>query len=96
MPEAAIGSLVFAGLLVAALAVYLITIFFILRRILSTLGVVFFAVRGIADRAESVTPMLNDVNTNLTPVADALEKLADKATAKPAAHEPPATARVVS
>ncbi len=90
MPAAAIGTLVFAGLLVAALAVYLITIIFILRRILDTLGLVCFGVRAIAHRAEPITPMLTDVNKDLIAVADALEKLADKAAAKAAAKEPPA------
>lgn len=89
MPAAAIGTLVFAGLLVAALAVYLITIIFILRRILDTLGLVTFGVRAIAHRAEPITPWLTDVNNDLTAVADALEKLADKA-AKAADKEPPA------
>ena len=90
MPVAAIGTLVFAGLLVAALAVYLITIIFLLHRILDRLGLVCFGVRAIAHRTEPITPMLTDVNTDLTAVADALEKLADKAAAKAAASEPPA------
>ena len=90
MPVAAIGTLVFAGLLIAALAVYLITIIFLLSRILNSLGLVCFGVRAIAYRAEPITPMLTDVNTNLTAVADALEKLADKAAAKAAASEAPA------
>lgn len=90
MPVAAIGTLVFAGLLIAALAVYLLTIIFLLRRILDRLGLICFGVRAIAHRAEPITPMLTDVNTDLTAVANALEKLADKATAKAAANEPPA------
>ncbi len=90
MPVAAIGTLVFAGLLIAALAVYLITIIFILRRILDRLGLVSFGVQAIAHRAEPITPMLTDVNTDLIAVANALEELADKAAAKAAANEPPA------
>ena len=91
MPAAAIGTLVFTGLLVAALAIYLITIFFILRRILNTLGLVCFGVRAIAHRAEPLTPMLSDVNRNLTPVADALENVANKATTRTTVEpQPPA------
>ncbi len=75
MPVVAIVSLVLVGLLVVALAAYLIWVVFILRHAVDTLGKVTFGVRAIAHRTESVGPVLADVNANLTAVAEALESL---------------------
>jgi hypothetical protein len=81
MPAAAVVTLVLTGLLVAALAFYLIWVVVILRGLTDTLGKVTFGVRAIAHRTEPITPIVTDVNANLTAVADALEALVAKATA---------------
>lgn len=75
MSIAAIVSLVLVGLLVAALAFYLIWVVVILRRAVDTLGKVTFGVRAIAHRTEPLGELLGDVNANLTAVAGALEQL---------------------
>ncbi|CAN5550104.1 hypothetical protein BH23ACT7_BH23ACT7_03490 [soil metagenome] len=81
MPAAAVVTLVLTGLLVAALAFYLIWVVVILQGLTDTLGKVTFGVRAIAHRTEPITPIVSDVNANLTAVADALEALVAKATA---------------
>ncbi|MBA2575205.1 MAG: hypothetical protein H0V05_00940 [Euzebyaceae bacterium] len=81
MPAAAVVTLVLTGLLVAALAFYLIWVVVILQGLTDTLGKVTFGVRAIAHRTEPITPIVTDVNANLTAVADALEALVAKATA---------------
>jgi len=79
MSAAAIVTLVLTGLLIAALAMYLIAVIRILRHVLDTLGKVTFGVRAIAHRTAPVGPVLANVNANLTAVADALEGLVAKA-----------------
>jgi hypothetical protein len=79
MSAAAIVTLVLTGLLIAALAVYLIAVIRILHHVLDTLGKVTFGVRAIAHRTEPVGPVLANVNANLTAVADALERLVSPA-----------------
>jgi len=76
MSLVAIVSLVLVGVLVAALAFYLIWVIRILHRAVDTLGKVTFGVRAIAYRTEPLGPLLAEINTNLTAVADALEGLA--------------------
>ncbi len=82
MPAAAIVTLVLTGLLVAALAFYLTWVVLILRRVVDTLGKVTFGVRAIAHRTEPIKPVVDDINANLTAVAEALEGLVAKATAE--------------
>ncbi len=84
MSAAAIVSLVLVGVLVAALAFYLIWVVFILRRAVDTLGKVTFGVRAIAYRTAPIGDLVTDINANLNAVADALEGL----TAPPAADTP--------
>jgi uncharacterized protein YoxC len=81
MPAAAIVTLIIAGLIVAALAFYLIWVILILRSITDTLGKVTFGVRAIAFRTAPLAPVLADVNGNLNAVANALEDLVDKVSA---------------
>lgn len=76
MTGAAVAALVVTGVLVAALAFYLVWVVFILRRLTDTLGKVVFGVGAIAHRVEPVGPLVTGINTNLTAVADALEALA--------------------
>ena len=75
MSLVAIVSLVLVGVLVAALAFYLIWVVVILRRAVDTLGKVTFGVRAIAHRSEPIGPLVADINANLGAVADALEGL---------------------
>lgn len=97
MPAAAIVTLVFTGLLVAALAFYLIWVVVLLRRIVDTLGKVVFGVRAIAHRTEPIGGILDEVNGDLAAVAEAVEGLlpggaADQhirvTTSRPAANRP--------
>ena len=87
MPAVAIFTLVLVALLVAALAFYLIRVVLILRAVVDTLGKITFGVRAIAHRTAPVGPILTEINGNLGAVADALEKLDQKArAAKPPAR----------
>jgi len=72
---AAIAALAVTGVLVAALAFYLLWVVVILRRLTDTLGKVLFGVRAIAYRVEPVGPVVTELNGDLTAVAQALEAL---------------------
>jgi len=74
---AAVAALVVSGVLVAALAAYLIWVVLILRHLTDTLGKVVFGVAAIAHRVEPVGGLITGINGNLGAVADALEALAD-------------------
>ena len=76
MSAAAIAALVVTGVLIAALAFYLLWVVVILRRITDTLGKVQFGVASIAHRVEPVGQVVNEINDDLSAVADALEALA--------------------
>lgn len=75
MSAAAIAALAVTGVLVAALAFYLLWVVVILRRLTDTLGKVLFGVRAIAYRVEPVGPVVTELNGDLTAVAQALEAL---------------------
>ncbi|MGI8937565.1 MAG: hypothetical protein ACR2JF_04990 [Iamia sp.] len=75
MPVAAIASIALGLVLAGAIAFYLVRVVLILRDAVDTLGKVTFGVRAIAHRTEPITPVLADVNANLTAVAEALEGL---------------------
>ncbi|MDQ3450379.1 MAG: hypothetical protein M3455_05620 [Actinomycetota bacterium] len=76
MSAAAIAALVVTGVLVAALAGYLIWVEVILRRLTDTLGKVAFGVGAIAHRVQPVETTVGEINGDLIGVADALEALA--------------------
>lgn len=76
MSAAAIAALVVTGVLIAALAFYLLWVVVILRRLTDTLGKVQFGVAAIAHRVEPVGEVVQDINGDLMAVADALEALA--------------------
>lgn len=84
MPVAAIVTLVLVGLLVAALAFYLIWVVLLLRRVHDTLGKVTFGVRAIAHRTEPIGPTVAAINEDLDAVAGALEQLGAKLSGPPA------------
>lgn len=75
MAAAAIAAIVVTGVLVAALAFYLLWVVVILRQLTDTLGKVVFGVGSIAYRVEPVAPLVGQINADLTAVADALEVL---------------------
>ena len=76
MSTAAIAALVVTGVLVAALAFYLVWVVVILRRLTDTLGKVVFGVASIAHRVQPVESLVGEINGDLIGVADALEALA--------------------
>jgi len=71
----AIAAIVVTGVLIAALAFYLIWVVLILRRLTDTLGKVVFGVASIAHRVQPVGGLVGDINGNLGAVADGLETL---------------------
>ncbi len=75
MSAAAVAAIVVTGVLVAALAFYLLWVVVILRRLTDTLGKVLFGVRSIAHRVEPVAPIVTEINGDLAAVAEALEQL---------------------
>jgi hypothetical protein len=78
MSLAAVVTVVLVGLLVAALAFYLLWVVVILRRLTDTLGKVVFGVRAIAHRLAPLDEVVTQVNTDLTVVADAVEDFASR------------------
>jgi hypothetical protein len=82
MSAAAIAAIVVTGVLVAALAFYLLWVLVILRRLVDTLGKVTFGVGAIAHRLTPVAPALQEINTDLENVAVALEGLVDDVSPK--------------
>ncbi len=76
MSAAGVATLVVTGVLVAALAFYLIWVIMILRRLTDTLGKVVFGVASIAHRVAPVEGLVGEINGDLVGVADALEALA--------------------
>lgn len=85
MSVAAIAVLVVTFVLVAALALYLIWVVLILRRLVDTLGKVSFGVSAIALRVAPIGPVVTEINSDLTAVAGALEDLgADLVALRPA------------
>lgn len=76
MSLGAVAALVVTGVLVAALAFYLIWVVLILRRLTDTLGKVVFGVAAIAHRVEPVQELVSGINGDLIAVAGALEELA--------------------
>lgn len=68
----AVLTLVAVGLIVAALAAYLLVILVQLRRILFTLGTVNVGLRAIARRVQPLESILAEVNADLAGVRGAL------------------------
>lgn len=69
-----VASVAIVGVLVLALAAYLLTILYLLRSTHDTLGKVLFGVRAIAHRTEPIGPILADVNRELLAVRDAFDR----------------------
>lgn len=80
------------GILVAALALTLITVIAILRGIRRTAGSILFGVRAIADQLSPVEGIVGEINTDLTGVRDALRSLLQEASARGSLREEAADA----
>ncbi|MBA2530542.1 MAG: hypothetical protein H0V23_00300 [Nocardioidaceae bacterium] len=75
MSAAAIAAIAVTGVLVLALAFYLLWVIVILRQLVDTLGKVTFGVAAISHRVSPVGPLVQQINTDLTAVAETLEGL---------------------
>lgn len=75
MDTLVILTLIAVGLIVAALAVSLITILLMLRGTLFTLGTVNVGLRSIARRVEPLEPVLTAVNSDLSAVRNELQSV---------------------
>ena len=84
MSAAAIAALIVTGVLVVALAAYLLWALLLLRRLTDTLGKVVFGVDAIAHRVQPVNGLVSEINGDLTAVAGALEDLAVELRGAPA------------
>ncbi|MDP9073955.1 MAG: hypothetical protein M3N98_07240 [Actinomycetota bacterium] len=72
MPAAAIVTLIGTFIIVAALAVYLTTIVWILWDVSFTLGTVLIGVRSIAEQVEPVGSVVSGIAANVKAIDDAL------------------------
>lgn len=63
------------ALVVVVLAVYLIAIAAMLRKVSSTLGLITFGVRAIERQTQPIGPVVRDINAALEQVVGALEEV---------------------
>ena len=75
MPAAGIVTLVAVGLLVAALAFYLLHVLVLLRRTSFTLGTIVAGLRAIAFQTRPVGEIVTGINDDLGEVEEALESI---------------------
>lgn len=75
MSAPAIVTLVGVGVLIAALAFYLIRVAVLLRRVIDTLGKVTFGVRAIAHRTEPVNEIVAGIGEDVATMEQALTTL---------------------
>lgn len=73
MSAIAVVSLVLGGLLLVALACFLVWLAVIMTRINDTLGNLMAGLRTVAERTQPVDEVMRDVNANLTTVAEAID-----------------------
>jgi len=67
-----IGLLIGTALLVAAIAIYLIVVVWILRDVSFTLGTVLIGVRAISNQVEPVGEVVGGIASNVTAIDNAL------------------------
>lgn len=82
MQPVAIVFLIGVALTIVALAVYLVTVAWILKKLSFTLGTVVAGLRAIANQTEPLKPVIEEINADLAGVQDALEGLLAKKTSK--------------
>lgn len=75
MPAAAVVTLIGVGILVLALAYYLIRIAWTLRQVIDTLGKVTFGVRAIAYQTEPVNEIAAEIQGDVEAMEKALRSL---------------------
>lgn len=75
MPAAAVVTLIGAGILILALAIFLIAIAYNLRKAIDNLGLIIFGVRAIAHRVEPVEALATRILMDVTAVDEALGDL---------------------
>lgn len=90
---ATILAFVVVALVVLALAGYLVTVAFILRKVSFTLGTVIIGVRAIANQTAPVGEVVGDIATNVISIQNALRGVLGLAPAQPSRSRLPATAR---
>lgn len=78
MSAVAIVTLVLVGVLIAALALYLIRIALMLGSVIDTLGKVTFGVRAIAHRTEPIEELLTGIHEDVAAMDRALAALLEK------------------
>lgn len=82
MPAAGVVTLIGVGILVLALAFYLIRIALILRSVIKTLGLITFGLRSIAFQTKPVNQILGEIKTDVETMEGALNALLEKKTAE--------------
>lgn len=75
MPPAAVVTLIGVGILVLALAWYLIRIAWTLRQVIDTLGKVTFGVRAIAHQTRPVNELAGEIHADVQAMEGALQAL---------------------
>lgn len=78
MPAVAIVTLVIVALTILTLAVYLVSIAWILKHVNFTLGTVIAGVRAIGNQTEPLRSITTEINSELAGVQGALEGLLEK------------------
>lgn len=78
MSAAVIATLVLVGVLIAALALYLIRVASMLRTVIDTLGKVTFGVRAIAHRTEPIEELVSGIHHDVAAMEQALAALLEK------------------
>ncbi|HEV3400500.1 MAG TPA: hypothetical protein VG078_01665 [Acidimicrobiales bacterium] len=81
---ATVGTLVGVFVIVAALAIYLITIAAILKHVSFTVGTVLIGVRAIANQTAPLAPVVRDILGDVRAIEDDLESLLSGTPAAPA------------
>ncbi len=81
---ATIGTLVGVFVIVAALALYLITIALILKHVSFTVGTVLIGVRAIANQCAPLGPVIRDILSDVRAIEDDLDGLLGGTGAVPA------------
>ncbi len=80
---ATVGTLVGVFVIVAALAIYLITIATILKHVSFTVGTVLIGVRAIANQTAPLGPVVRDILGDVRAIEDDLESLLSGTSAAP-------------
>lgn len=75
MSIAGIVTIIGFGVMIGAVALYLIVISFILKKVSFTVGTVLIGVRAIADQCQPLGPVLNDIVSDVRAIDDALAAL---------------------